>query len=73
MFKGASARRIREHDERAWLAWHTANLTAYAPVKGREFTKLEKLYHQPASSQQNKQTPEQQLAIARSWMASRRR
>jgi len=71
--QGASQRRIREHDDRAWLAWHTANLTAYAPAKGREFIKLETLYHQPETRQQIRQTPEQQLAIARSWMASRRR
>jgi hypothetical protein len=71
--KGASERLIREHNERAWLAWHTAQLTAYAPAKGREFIKLEKLLRQSETHKQHRQSAEQQLAIAKSWMASRRR
>ncbi|MBP1849696.1 hypothetical protein [Rhizobium halophytocola] len=43
----------REHDERAWLAWHTARLTAYAPEKPRNFIKLEKLFWRKSSKNQS--------------------
>jgi len=71
--QAASDRRIRDHNDLAWHAWHVASLTAYAPKKGRDFTKLESLLHQEQPNKQHRQTAEQQLAIAKSWMASRRR
>lgn len=30
----------REHDSRAWLAWHIAQVSAYPPEKPRDFPPL---------------------------------
>lgn len=43
ILRGEMRRLRREHNNAAWLAWHTAYLTAYAPSKARKFPKLEKL------------------------------
>lgn len=40
---GAVARLKREHNDRAWLAWQTARLTAYAPMKSVDFVPLNTL------------------------------
>lgn len=69
----ASQRLIREHNGRAWLAWQTAGLTAYAPAKGRDFIKLEALQATSEPTAKPKQTPEQQIAVLKSVMAARRR
>lgn len=42
---GSANRLRREHNDRAWAVWHTAYLTAYAPEKPRDFTKLKLLLH----------------------------
>lgn len=57
----------REHNDRAWLAWHTAYLTAYPPRKPREFTKLDKLLwkEQPKS-----QSIAEMRDVARRWIES---
>lgn len=51
-------------------AWITARLTAYAPVKARNFTKVEKLLisHEPKGAQ--RQTWQDQLAVAQQWTAA---
>ena len=43
VLKGHSARLRREHNDRAWVAWHTARLTAYPPEKPSAFVPLSKL------------------------------
>ena len=55
-------------------AWHTARLTAYAPAKGRDFIKLDKMLVEPNHAQQRtRQSPEQQLEVMKAFMAGRRR
>jgi hypothetical protein len=60
-FDGASSRREREHNERAWLAWHTAALAR--PSKGR-FPSLRSLQVKP---RRKPQTWQEQLEVARLW------
>lgn len=67
---GVSNRLKREHNERAWAVWHTAYLTAYAPQKSREFTKLKTLLH-GEDKPKRRQTAEEIEAITRSWLSSR--
>ncbi|MGH6862594.1 MAG: hypothetical protein ACRECY_20310 [Phyllobacterium sp.] len=43
VFDGTADRLRRKHNERAWLVWHTAYLTAYAPEKPGKFWKLKTL------------------------------
>ncbi|HTN60272.1 MAG TPA: hypothetical protein VL147_01805 [Devosia sp.] len=69
VFKGASRRRINDHDDRMALAWHTARLTAYPPAKSEQFIKLEKLmFRDPDQVRGQQQSSEQQLAIVRGWV-----
>ncbi|MEP9374995.1 hypothetical protein [Mesorhizobium sp. KR1-2] len=42
---GVATRLRRDHNNRAWAVWHTAYLTAYAPEKPTNFTKLKSLLH----------------------------
>lgn len=65
---GALSRLKREHNERAWLAWHTAHLTVYAPQKSSQFQKLETLLWRDKPSER-RMTPEQFEAATRSWLA----
>lgn len=50
----------REHNERAWLAWHTAVLQRIDPKK---FPKLEKLLHQ-GHKPKRAQTPAEMIEVA---------
>lgn len=50
------------------LAWTMARLNAYAPKKGRDFTKLEKLLVTDAPVK--RQTWQEQLAVAYAWTAA---
>lgn len=43
VLKGEQQRTIRTHNQNAWLAWHTAFLTAYAPGKSKKFWRLRDL------------------------------
>jgi broad specificity phosphatase PhoE len=43
VLKAAGLRRDYELNLAAWLAWHTAYLTVYAPQKSDKFPKLDKL------------------------------
>lgn len=45
VLNGTASRLRREHNDRAWAVWHTAYLTAYAPEKPKNFTKLKALLH----------------------------
>lgn len=63
----AAERRLdQEHNQAAWVAWHTAFLTAYAPVKSTEFIKLDSLLRgqKPEKAQQ---TADEQISIAMAW------
>lgn len=74
LFTAATERRVREHNDRIEQAWMTARLNAYAPAKSDKFVKLKDILDDgKAKLPPRPQTAEQQLAIARSWMASRRR
>jgi len=67
---------LREQNDRIEQAWITARLNAYAPAKSDKFVKLKDILVAAAGSAHaspRRQTPEEQLAIAKSWMASRRR
>ncbi len=63
------ARLRREHNDRAWLAWHTAALTAYAPRRPQRFTKLKDLRAEAAERRRKRQSPEQMEAAIAVWMA----
>lgn len=69
---GAAAKLRRQHNEWAWLAWHTARLTAYAPQKARDFQKLETLLRDAPREPKRRQTVEEQIAIAHRWTAALR-
>lgn len=56
--KGRFAELRQQHNDRAWLAWHVA----YLP-RGKHPVKLQKLLMR----ERVVQTPEQMLAIAKSW------
>jgi len=71
-FKGANQKLIREHDARMTQAWHTARLTAYPPPNSSEFIKLDLLLYRDPGRAANQQTPDQQLAIAMSWVSRSR-
>jgi len=72
VLNGVAKRLKREHNDRAWAAWHTAYLTAYAPKKSKEFTKLKSLLH-GSDGPSKKHSPEHIEAIVRSWMDGRKR
>ncbi|MBR1193240.1 hypothetical protein [Bradyrhizobium sp. AUGA SZCCT0160] len=51
----------REHNDRAWLAWHTAALP-----RSKKFPALKKLMIR----ERHTQTAEQMLAVAKQWTAA---
>jgi hypothetical protein len=60
--KGANKRLIREHNDRALLAYNIATLNR---VEAKKFPKLDKLmYREPKQRRQNWQ---EQLQIAKTW------
>lgn len=61
---GTNARLAREHDARAWLAWHIAALPG-----AKKFPKLEDLQSAKPSKRRRK-TPEEMLSIAHMWTAA---
>jgi hypothetical protein len=66
--EAADRRLDSEHNQAAWLAWHTAFFTAYAPVKSTDFVKLDTLLRGQKLSKGG-QTPDEQIAIAMAWTA----
>lgn len=70
MIHGVAARQRAEHDGRAWLAWHTAALTAYAPRNPRRFTKLKKLRAPAAEPRRRRQSPAEIEAALRAMLAT---
>lgn len=59
-FRAHSLRQQRDHNDRAWLAWHVAFLTRVEPKK---FPKLEKLLARAPVGRRKPQTAQQQQAI----------
>lgn len=70
---GVTKRRKRQGDEYLALAWHTAYLTAYAPQKSSQFTKLKTLLGGNPSPTGKRMSPEAIEATVRSWLGSRHR
>ncbi|WP_051057052.1 hypothetical protein [Bradyrhizobium yuanmingense] len=58
IFAGKQAQFTREHNERAWLAYHTAALP-----RMKKFPKLRTLL----ARDRKPQSPDQMLAIAKQW------
>jgi len=65
--------RKRQRDEYLALAWHTAYLTAYAPQKSSQFTKLKVLLGDTSSPTGKRMSPEAIQAAIRGWLGSRHR
>lgn len=63
---GANDRLLREHNERAWLAWHVSALQ-----RTKKLPKLKNLISKPAASK--RQTWQQQMAVMDQWVVHTRR
>lgn len=63
---GAASRLKREHNDRAWLAWHVAALGRL-----KKLPKLKDMMH-GEKPRGRKMTPEQLEAATRSWLAGAR-
>lgn len=61
MFNGVAARLRREHNDRAWLAWHIASLS-----RSKKIPKLETLFSRE-KIKRRRQSPEELMAIAMQW------
>lgn len=64
VISGSAARFNREHDDRAWLAWHIEALH-----RTKRLPKLKTLMHN-AKPAKRQQSMEEQIAIAMQWTAS---
>ncbi|MGE4339148.1 MAG: hypothetical protein AB7E55_24710 [Pigmentiphaga sp.] len=53
---------VREHNDRAWLAWHVAALQ-----RADKLPKLKTLLHREKSQAPQRKSWQEQLAIARQW------
>ena len=62
---GAAKRLNREHDARAWLAWHIEALH-----RTKKLPELKSLLHGAKPEKRRRQTVEEQMAIAQMWHAS---
>lgn len=67
ILEGATNRLKREHNDRAWLAWHIEAL-----ARQKKLPKLKELLHSEKPSGR-KMTPEQLESVTRSWLASARK
>lgn len=56
-FNGKEEAREREHNDRAWLAWHTAGLSRI-----KDFPELKSLLYRPKQSKREL-TPDEQWAL----------
>lgn len=66
MFEGARRRAEREHNDRAWLAWHTAAFSRVARLKPADLKKVQVR----RAARREPQTWQQQLDIAKMWTAA---
>lgn len=62
---GSVKRFEREHDDRAWLAWHIEGLR-----RTKRLPKLKTLLHNSKPEKKRRQTVEEQIAIAKMWTAA---
>jgi len=62
---GAANRFRREHDDRAWLAWHIEALH-----RSKRLPKLKTLMHNARPAKKRQQTVDEQIAIAQMWHAA---
>ena len=58
IFEGKHAQFVREHNDRAWLAWYTAALPRF-----KKFPKLRSML----SRERRAQSPDEMMAIAKQW------
>lgn len=65
---GVSKRLIQERNLAMEAAWHTARLTAYAPEKGRDFTKLKDMLYREKSEKVASDWQDK-LAEVQSWVS----
>ncbi len=72
-FDGAAKRLEREHNETAWLAWHVAFMSAYAPQKSETFFKLKNLLWGRKPTEQKPQDWRDSLAAFSAWVSSSRK
>lgn len=66
--------REREHNDRAWLVWHAAFMSSYAPKKPKEFWKLKTLLwkHENSQAEQpSKPNWKQSFAVFSAWAKSK--
>lgn len=66
ILKGFSVRLEREHNDRAWLAWHVAALP-----RAKKFPALKDMQTKQPRKVRRK-TPEEMLSIAHMWSAATR-
>jgi hypothetical protein len=62
---GAAGRLRREHNDRAWLAWHVEALS-----RQKKLPKLKDLTFDAPRKPKRRQTVEEQIAIAHRWTAA---
>lgn len=62
IISGAQDRMLREHNERAWLAWHTAAL-----MRAKKMPNIKKLMSKAPG--RTAQTWQQQMAVMDQWVA----
>ncbi|MBP2465901.1 hypothetical protein CN204_17665 [Sinorhizobium meliloti] len=67
ILEGCANRLKRQHNERAWLAWHIEAL-----ARQTRLPKLKTLLH-GAPAGKRRMSPEEIEAVARTWLASRQR
>jgi hypothetical protein len=64
---GAASRLKREHNDRAWMAWHIAALS-----RQKKMAALSELTFAPEKVKRQ-MTPQELEAVTRSWLGSRKR
>jgi hypothetical protein len=62
---GVAIRLEREHNDRAWLAWHIEAL-----ARQKKMPRLKELTTRMAAKPKRRQTVEEQIAIAQAWTAA---
>lgn len=61
----------RQHNENAWLAWHIAFMSAYAPDKSKSFFKLKNLMFGRKAPEKKQQDWRESLAAFSAWAKSK--
>lgn len=66
IMKGAAKRLMREHDDRAWLAWHIEAL-----ARTKKLPKLKDMQSDRTKARR-RMTPEEMISMAHLWTAATR-